>query len=222
MRARFPHTTLFPLLLLGLGCGRRTMGPAGGSGEGGSGVSAAATDTATSTASESEDTAGSSAGGAIPPPPDCGEGFTACLVELPKTYDEDYAWECTWLNSSPTHCGECGHRCEGLDINHCTGGQCDPGLQPCIEVDPSLANCTEACASVGETCRDDATCSGTVVGYMGGGGYDPVEVLDKCTRLAEASFSAGFDLACDDPIPWGHEDIDGRTLVGILCCCTQD
>ena len=159
------------------------------------------------------DTAGESEGGtdSDTPPLECRELWTAC-----PGYPE-----CVNLASNAGHCGECYHTCKGTGTNRrCSNYQCEPGLWPCIPRDSGIATCTEACASVGETCATDAFCSGYVGVWLtdSGNDNDPQQNLDAC--IHGYSPQTAFELGCNDPIDWDFTS-GQRTVVGVRCCCTQ-
>ena len=82
--------------------------------------------------------------------------------------------------------------------------------------------CDDACATVGETCSDDAeTCGGAVLFWMTDSPGDTTiqDDLEACELLVGST--TGEQQPCDAPIPWDLE-ILGRTVVGVACCCTQD
>lgn len=190
---------------LSLACGERRMeDPPAGSG----GASGTTTDLMSTSSESSSDDATST------PPLECREGWTACPGEEGRL-------ECTSLFGDPGNCGECGHGCRGHGAGPgCSNYQCLPGLWPCIPRDPALATCSQACASVGESCASDAYCSGYAKIWLtdSTNDDDPQDELEDCA--VGWGDDALFELGCNDPIDWDSE-LNGRTVVGIACCCTQ-
>jgi hypothetical protein len=203
-----------PILAVLLACGPSDgeHGSTGPTSQESSVLATAASDSVSSGSPAGSEAHGSASGdgGGTAPPIECDEGLTACFGY------------CTDLDHDNGNCGECGHVCEGLGASReCTLGQCEPGIWPCILPDQGIATCAEACASVGETCRVDADCSGSIGAWLTTSANDnnPQAMVDACMHLASNNY--GFNHGCDDPIDWDFE-ILGRTVVGVACCCTQD
>src|SRR5690606_13626778 len=140
----------------------------------------------------------------------CEEGYTAC------------EGECTLLGGDPGNCGECGHACKGWGTtNRCSDWTCDPAIWPCIKPDQGIETCSQACASVGQTCATEAFCPDYVRVWLttSANDNDPEATVETCERLVDGSTS--FMQGCNDPIDWDYE-ILGRTVLGVACCCTQD
>ena len=197
-----------------LACGGRRIGDSSVDTDGGSDASADTTSAsdpgATNTGSPS-DGEGPSEDDSSVPLPECTEPWTACPDDP----------ECVSLFGNVSHCGECNHACQGIGTTaRCSNYQCEPGIWPCIPRDQGIPSCSEACASVGETCATDAYCSGFAEVWLTDSptDNDPADNLEAC--LNGFSGQSVFQLGCNDPIDWGYE-VGGRT-VGVACCCTQD
>jgi len=219
------RTAKWPFVLVTLsfsfGCGgRRIDGSSTGGAEGGSaepsdttGASGpGATDAGPSSADDGPGTVGNTGDDTPVPPLECPEGRTAC----PNSP------ECVNLLGDVGNCGECGHNCEGTGTSaRCSEGQCEPGLWPCIPRAQGSTTCSEACASIGETCAVEAYCSDFVDVYLtdGPNDSDPRGNLESC--LLGFGGESFFQIGCDDPIDWDYE-IGGRIVVAARCCCTQD
>jgi hypothetical protein len=172
-------------LSLAIGCGGRRIADssAGGSHDGTAGMSDAmgvsgATDVGDSNETKATGASGTSDDDATIPPLECPEGLTAC----PNSP------ECVNLWWDIGNCGECGHGCKGVSASgRCSNYQCEPGIWPCIPRGQGIVTCSEACASVGETCAPDAFCSGEVAVWLTDSAVDnnPEQNLEAClTRVS--------------------------------------
>jgi hypothetical protein len=196
-------------------CSRR--GISGDDDAGGAG-SATAVDSATMEGPGASETGASQETGATTgdatattaPPLECEDPYVAC---------DD---ECTVLSADYANCGECGYACKGVGTSKkCRNSQCEPGVWPCVKPEQGVATCTQACASVGQTCAVDADCAGYVRVWMTTSANDnnPEATIEKCERLFDGNTS--FTQGCDEPIDWEHTS-SGKTVLGVACCCTQD
>ena len=168
------------------------------------------TDTGTVGNSESGPSQESGSSSTTDAPIVCEEGYTAC------------EGECTLLGGDPGNCGECGHACKGWGTtNRCSNWECDPAIWPCIKPEQGIDTCSQACASVGQTCATNTFCSDYVRVWMtaSGNDNDPEDNIEACERLVDGHTS--FMQSCSDPIDWGFS-IGGQTVLGVACCCTQD
>jgi hypothetical protein len=154
-----------------------------------------------------------------------GDGAPVTTTAPPITCEDPYTacdGECTLLGADASNCGECGHDCKGFGTTkRCSNWECEAGIWPCIKREQGVDTCTEACASVGQICDDNAYCAGHVRVWMthSANDEDPESTIEECERLVDGNTS--FMQKCDDPIDWSYE-ISGQTVLGVACCCTQD
>lgn len=189
---------------LSLGCGPQVdSGSGGGEGDAGTPVDAG---------TPSEDDNGEAGDDAPKPdvdePDPCGAGLTLC-----GEGDEE---ECVDLQTSNDHCGHCTNKCPNpFTVGVCETGECPPNLE-CGGPKTDYRDCNEVCEAAGQSCVEDAGCSGSYRLY-----YDVPQGLNAC----EAGTGSGSspDASCSDPIDW--ENKGGLTLsdpVAVACCCTQE
>jgi hypothetical protein len=215
-----------------MGAGGTALGGSGGVIVGSTGGSSPSGGTGSSSGGSTSGTAGTE-GGPCYPNSTCNAGLT-CLSNLcvnppggtggtgngsggiPNGTGGSPA--CTNTQTDPNNCGTCGHVCKNTDEQTrqicpsggcCANGKCASYLGDCIQQSSGFSNCTEYCASIGETCAQ-AGCADTGRTWRGWGST----FLDRCQSLAQAS--SGSDLSCDTPFDWTMAD-----RYYVRCCCTD-
>lgn len=124
---------------------------------------------------------------------------------------------CTDLASDHEHCGTCARQCDYLDGGNgewgtCTNGQCDDSLGPCLMESDGFADCTDYCASIGESCS-----AGCDFGEPGDNdNFSEIWFSDfgDCSTLGGQGPSWDDNCAVPFDFFFNHD--------AVRCCCTDN
>ena len=183
--------------------GTTGSGATGGSSRGGAGgASASGTGGASSAGTGGKSTAGA--------------GGTAAGGSAGAGSGGSGGGSCTSTSTDPMNCGACGHVCKSADPvfescptgGCCAGGKCGAYPASCITQQEGFTNCSDYCASIGETCSQLGCVRGKVTWQSWSSASDCQTFLNP---------AEGFSIGtCDATISW-----DSGTFRYIRCCCTD-